>query len=135
MLAPSLTVSYGSSITARHRSQAQNGKHTSLDRCSSITCHTSRFSEKGKIHYIRFIMDSFLCFTQLGFCCVYFLFVAETLHTVFDHMEIRLWIVALLLPVILLALVRKVRFITSGSFWTRSCASLNWVSVASTFCL
>ncbi|KAG8190598.1 hypothetical protein JTE90_017863 [Oedothorax gibbosus] len=37
---------------------------------------------------MRFSVNAMLALTQLGFCCVYFLFIAESLHEVFSHLNI-----------------------------------------------
>merc|ERR550519_2575362 len=33
----------------------------------------------------RRVIDIFLCITQLGFCCVYFVFISHNLQQIFDH--------------------------------------------------
>ncbi|KAH8298198.1 hypothetical protein KR018_010617, partial [Drosophila ironensis] len=66
----------------------------------------------------RRIVTTFLFITQIGFCCVYFLFVALNLKNVIDHyfvMELHIYLVLMLLPMILLNLVRNLKYLTPVS--------------------
>ena len=38
-----------------------------------------------QILFFRKVVNVFLCITQLGFCCVYFVFVSQNLKMVMDH--------------------------------------------------
>ncbi|KAH8241069.1 proton-coupled amino acid transporter-like protein CG1139 isoform X2 [Drosophila bipectinata] len=66
----------------------------------------------------RRIITTFLFITQIGFCCVYFLFVALNLKDVIDHYYVinyRIYLVLLLMPMIVLNLVRNLKYLTPVS--------------------
>ncbi|XP_046387616.1 proton-coupled amino acid transporter-like protein CG1139 isoform X2 [Ischnura elegans] len=70
---------------------------------------------------VRYVVNTFLCITQLGFCCVYFVFVAANLQEVVAHyffrMDMRLYLTALLLPMILLNLVKNLKYLMPVSLF------------------
>lgn len=62
------------------------------------------------IFHSRFIVNFFLVLTQLGFCSIYFVFVASTVVEVLEwehRVDKRLVIVVMALPVILLSYIRS----------------------------
>ncbi|XP_050442267.1 proton-coupled amino acid transporter-like protein CG1139 isoform X2 [Adelges cooleyi] len=65
------------------------------------------------------IVNTFLVLTQLGFCCVYFLFVATNLQEVIAHyffyMPVHTYLVLLLGPMILLNCVKSLKYLTPAS--------------------
>lgn len=67
------------------------------------------------------MVDIFLCITQLGFCCIYFLFVAANLQDVIAHyysrLNIHVYLVILLVPMILLNLVKNLKYLTPVSLF------------------
>ncbi|CRK91300.1 CLUMA_CG004977, isoform A [Clunio marinus] len=64
---------------------------------------------------MKSICNIFICFTQLGYCSVYFLFVGEHLKQVFDfygyELDVQLWIVILLVPILLTAVIRTLKIL------------------------
>ncbi|ALC39884.1 CG13384 [Drosophila busckii] len=64
-------------------------------------------------HLAKRVISTFLFITQIGFCCVYFLFVALNIKNVMDHyffLDVRIYLLLLLLPMVLLNLVRNLNF-------------------------
>ena len=59
----------------------------------------------------RKVVEVFLCITQLGFCCIYFVFVSQNLEQIFNHwygeMDYHLYMLIILVPMALLACVRN----------------------------
>jgi len=63
---------------------------------------------KEKSRYGRVLVNTFLVITQLGFCSIYFMFVASNIIEVTEkHIDLRIIISALALPVILLSLIKS----------------------------
>lgn len=69
----------------------------------------------------RQIVNIFLCITQLGFCCVYFVFVAVNLQEVVAHyyikLDIRVFLIAMLIPMIALNLLKNLKYLTPVSLF------------------
>ncbi|XP_068150509.1 proton-coupled amino acid transporter 1 isoform X1 [Drosophila tropicalis] len=69
-------------------------------------------------HLARRIVTIFLFITQIGFCCVYFLFVALNIKDVMDHyyvMNKYIYLLIMLVPMVLLNLVRNLKYLTPVS--------------------
>lgn len=85
----------------------------------------SRSFETGPIGLRRYsnlarnLVNMFLVITQLGFCCVYFVFVAVNLQEVVAHyffyLDTRIYLLLLLVPMVLLNLVKNLKFLTPVS--------------------
>lgn len=71
-------------------------------------------------HMAKTLINSFLIITQIGFCCVYFVFVAVNLQEVVAHywavLDTRVFLVLMLLPMIFLNLVKNLKYLTPVSF-------------------
>jgi len=67
----------------------------------------------------RTVIDVFLCITQLGFCCVYFVFVSKNLEQIFDHyygeINYHIYMLIILLPMLLLASIRNLKYLSPVS--------------------
>lgn len=65
----------------------------------------------------------FICITQLGFCCIYLLFVGTNLKQVLDfygfQLNIHVIVAISLIPIWLTALITKLKFL--GEFWALDC--------------
>lgn len=82
----------------------------------------SRSFETGPIGLRRYsnlarnLVNMFLVITQLGFCCVYFVFVAANLREVVAHyffdLDTRVYLLLMLVPMVLLNLVKNLKFLT-----------------------
>ncbi|XP_040170575.1 proton-coupled amino acid transporter-like protein CG1139 isoform X1 [Anopheles arabiensis] len=81
-----------------------------------------RAFESGPIGLRRYsklatnLINMFLVITQLGFCCVYFVFVAANLREVIAHyffdLHTRIYLLLLLIPMVLLNLVKNLKYLT-----------------------
>lgn len=71
-------------------------------------------------HMAKNLINSFLIITQIGFCCVYFVFVAVNLQEVVAHywtmLDTRVYLIMMLIPMILLNLVKNLKYLTPVSF-------------------
>lgn len=69
----------------------------------------------------RQIINIFLCITQLGFCCVYFVFVAVNIRDVVAHyfmdLPVRVYLLAMLIPMITLNLLKNLKYLTPVSLF------------------
>lgn len=69
----------------------------------------------------RGIINVFLCMTQAGFCCVYFVFVAANLHDIVKHffvdIDMHWYLLSLLLPMVLLNWVKNLKYLTPVSLF------------------
>ncbi|XP_058449870.1 proton-coupled amino acid transporter-like protein pathetic isoform X2 [Malaya genurostris] len=68
----------------------------------------------------RFIINLFLVLDLLGCCCIYNVFVASNIKQVVDyythsHLDVRYYIVLLLVPLIFINLIRKLKYLTPFS--------------------
>ncbi|KAG5890794.1 hypothetical protein JTB14_007188 [Gonioctena quinquepunctata] len=69
----------------------------------------------------KLLINVFLCITQLGFCCVYFVFVAANLHDVVKHyfidISVTWYLLLLLIPLVLLNWVKSLKYLTPASLF------------------
>uniref|UniRef100_A0A1I8NFE8 Amino acid transporter transmembrane domain-containing protein n=1 Tax=Musca domestica TaxID=7370 RepID=A0A1I8NFE8_MUSDO len=69
----------------------------------------------------RKMITTFLFITQIGFCCVYFLFVALNVKEVIDHyfikLDVRIYLMLVLIPMVPLNLVRNLKYLTPVSLF------------------
>ncbi|KAF5271068.1 hypothetical protein FQR65_LT00487 [Abscondita terminalis] len=75
--------------------------------------------------YIRGTVNIFLCLTQFGFCCVYFVFISRNIKQVMDYYgfehSIHLHMAFILLPITLCCLVRNLKYLTPFSALANIC--------------
>lgn len=69
----------------------------------------------------RKTINIFLCITQLGFCCVYFVFVAVNLQEVVEHyfvrIDIRIYLLIILIPMIMLNFLKNLKYLAPVSLF------------------
>ncbi|KAF0301127.1 Proton-coupled amino acid transporter 4 [Amphibalanus amphitrite] len=68
----------------------------------------------------RKLVNVFLCITQLGFCCVYVVFVSQNVKQVVDsympeHVSLYVYMVAIIIPWVLLCWIRDLKILTPFS--------------------
>ncbi|XP_044754833.1 proton-coupled amino acid transporter 2-like isoform X2 [Coccinella septempunctata] len=72
-----------------------------------------RFQRMAK--FMKKLVNVFLCVTQIGFCCVYFVFIAENLKQVLKdydlHLDVHYNMAIIFLPILLTALVRNLKYL------------------------
>ncbi|XP_037031296.1 proton-coupled amino acid transporter-like protein CG1139 isoform X2 [Bradysia coprophila] len=92
------------------------------DVCSSAF-ETGPFGLRKYAPLARQIINIFLCITQLGFCCVYFVFVAVNIRDVVAHyfeavdLSIRFYLLVMLVPMITLNLLKNLKYLTPVSLF------------------
>jgi len=65
--------------------------------------------------WVRTTINLFLCITQLGFCCVYFVFVSRNLEQVFDYyygvLDYHWYMLIILVPMCCLVSIRNLKYL------------------------
>jgi len=81
------------------------------------TSSSARLRKYGR--RARTAVDTFLCITQLGFCCVYFVFVSQNIQQVFDHyfgkLDYHIYMAIILVPQLLLCSIRNLKYLSPFS--------------------
>ena len=74
---------------------------------------------RGLSSIARTVVDVFLCITQLGFCCVYFVFISQNLQQIFNHyygeINYHIYMAIILVPMLLLASIRNLKYLSPQS--------------------
>ena len=70
---------------------------------------------RRKKNIARRLINVFLCITQLGFCCVYFVFVSQNIQKVvdqhFQELDYRIYMLMVLVPMLVLCSVRNLKYL------------------------
>lgn len=100
----------------------QRTKNRSLDyaKAAELAFLTSGSPTLAKLApHARKIVNVFLCITQLGFCCVYFVFVSQNLKQVLDHhftpLNYHWYMLMVLIPMLALCSIRNLRYLSPVS--------------------
>jgi len=85
------------------------------------TCFATSSSSKLRAFAptARRMVNVFLCITQLGFCCVYFVFISQNLQQIFNHyygeINYHIYMAIILVPMLLLASIRNLKYLSPVS--------------------
>uniref|UniRef100_A0A336LBI0 CSON006547 protein n=1 Tax=Culicoides sonorensis TaxID=179676 RepID=A0A336LBI0_CULSO len=75
--------------------------------------------------FMKRLVNLFLCVTQLGFCCVYFVFVGSNVQQIFDyfgiHLSVRLHMLIFFVPIWLPCLVTNLKYLVPFSTVANAC--------------
>ncbi|KAL1117019.1 hypothetical protein AAG570_004347 [Ranatra chinensis] len=70
-------------------------------------------------------VKAFVIITQLGFCCVYFVFVSSTIKYVVDPhnliLDVRVWMVIVFVPIVMSCMVRSLKYLAPISLGSNLC--------------
>lgn len=70
---------------------------------------------------VRLWINIFLCVTQMGFCCVYFVFISDNLKKVMDHynaeLDIHVHMTIILLPIMVSCWIRDLKYLVPLSLF------------------
>ncbi|XP_041987443.1 proton-coupled amino acid transporter-like protein CG1139 [Aricia agestis] len=68
---------------------------------------------------MKIMVNTFLCITQLGFCCVYIVFIANNVKMICDqynlHVDLSVHMIFVIVPVLLSCMVRNLKYLTPFS--------------------
>ncbi|CAH1647912.1 unnamed protein product [Spodoptera littoralis] len=74
---------------------------------------------RGLAAFMKVLVNGFLCITQLGFCCVYIVFIANNVKMICDqyniHIDLSIHMIFVVVPVLLACMVRNLKYLTPFS--------------------
>lgn len=85
-------------------------------------------------HVMRKAVDIFIILTQLGFCCIYFVFISSNLKQVIDGygfvISTQMYMVIILIPIILTCLIRNLKYLVPFSTIATFCMATGIIMTA-----
>lgn len=71
---------------------------------------------RGWAKPMKMAVNIFICVTQLGFCCIYFVFISSNFKQIFDRydmpLDVHYHMAVLLIPIILTSIITKLKFLS-----------------------
>ncbi|CAH2215809.1 jg878 [Pararge aegeria aegeria] len=68
---------------------------------------------------MKLLVNSFLCITQLGFCCVYIVFIANNIKMICDqyeiHIDLSIHMMFVFVPILIICMIRNLKYLTPFS--------------------
>ncbi|XP_032308163.1 proton-coupled amino acid transporter 1 [Drosophila ananassae] len=107
-----------------------NGEETCADYADTVRqCfENGPVKLRGWSRTMSRLVDVFICVTQLGFCCIYFVFIAtnmkQILHASDIDLDVRLVMVAALPPILLSCLITNLKYLAPVSMFANICMIL-----------
>ena len=100
--------------TSQELSRRTNRSSLSYSDVAEICFATSSSSRLRALASIaKTVIDVLLCITQLGFCCVYFVFISQNLQQIVGHyygeIDYKVFMTIILIPMLLLANIRNLK--------------------------
>lgn len=77
--------------------------------------------------FIKFLVNFFICVTQLGFCCIYFVFIFENFEQVWNfyvkgyEFDYYVKLLTILLPVLLVSMITNLKYLAPCSTIANIC--------------
>ncbi|GAB6033217.1 hypothetical protein CHUAL_012821 [Chamberlinius hualienensis] len=111
---------------ARHLCKRTNTAFMDFATTTEVAFATGPLHIRKYSRVIRALTNFFLCLTQLGFCCVYLVFVASNIKQVVELnngpvLDYRIYISFLFIPTVLLNLIRNLKLLVPATVVANVC--------------